>query len=100
MSHPGIATIACANAGTAAVSCRGAATIVRPSILEALGGTWAHRMHQTLGRHESVLPWAQSATDGYIVELHPSDGTDISLFFAEQCVCSPPDRLRDILYMR
>jgi hypothetical protein len=74
MSHPGAASVACS--GAAAVSSRGAATILRRSIHEAPCGTCVHRLHHPLGRYESLLPWAQSATDGYIVEFHPSDGTD------------------------
>src|ERR1700676_165987 len=41
------------------------------------------RLHHGLGPHDSLLPWAQSATDAYIVQFHPSDGTDIPSIFTE-----------------
>jgi ribonuclease HI len=40
--------------------------------------------------HESLLTWAQSATDGYTMEFHPSDGTDRPMIFTEWCVRLPP----------
>jgi len=35
--------------------------------------------------HKSLLPWAQSTANGYIVEFCPLDGTGILLIFTEQC---------------
>jgi len=32
-------------------------------------------MYRTMGPYKSLLPWAQSATHGWVVEFHPSDGT-------------------------
>ena len=46
------------------------------------GPTWTGSL---VSPHESLLPWAQSTANGYIVEFHPSDGTGISSIFTEQC---------------
>ena len=42
-------------------------------------------MGSMVSPYGSLLPWAQSATDGCIVEFHPSDGMGRLLIFAEQC---------------
>jgi hypothetical protein len=43
------------------------------------------RIGRIMSPHKSLLTWAQSATDGYTVEFHPSDGTDRSMIFTEWC---------------
>jgi len=49
------------------------------------GTTWTGSL---VSPHKSLLPWAQSAANGYIVEFCPSDGTGISSIFTEQCESS------------
>jgi len=46
------------------------------------GPTWTGSL---VSPHESLLPWAQSAANGYIVEFCPLDGMGISSIFTEQC---------------
>ena len=42
-------------------------------------------MGSVVSPYGSLLLWAQSATDRYIVEFHPSDGTGRPSIFTEQC---------------
>jgi len=40
-------------------------------------------MYHTMGPHESLLPWAQSATHRWVMEFHPSDGMGRPLISTE-----------------